>query len=305
MTNAKRLLVTGSSGMLGVDFCSELSRDYKITGFDLKEPPFKIEGVFDFLKIDLTDENRLAREIKGISPAFVIHLAANTDVDGCELDAQKAYLYNSETAKYIAEICRNNKTPLLFISTDFVFDGNNNRPYIETDETNPISVYGKSKLKGEEYIAEICDKYYIFRTAWLYGKWGRNFVKTIAAKAKTEKMLKIVDDQQGCPTYTKDLTFALAGFLKKLLLEGKHCDSGIFHLVNSGSCSWHEYAKIIVEWTKASAEVIPILSEELNRPARRPKWSVLDCTKFEEFSGLKLRNWRQALKSYLKEEGFF
>jgi dTDP-4-dehydrorhamnose reductase len=303
MANEKLLLVTGSSGMLGTDLCLQLSKSYKVVGFDINEPSFKKNKNFKFLKVDLTNRGNLNKEIQNINPFLIIHAAAYTDVDGCEINPDKAYLQNSLVTKWIAQICKDTKKRMIFISTDFVFDGCKDVAYKETDKPNPLSVYGKSKLKAEKYIRDICDKFYIFRTAWLFGKWGKNFIRTVIEKAKKGESLRIVDDQKGCPTYTKDLSFALARFID-IALKGKGCESGIFHTVNSGYCSWYEFAKVALKTIKARTKIIPITSCELTRPARRPKWSVLDCSKYENLTGIRLRQWREALSDYVKSENF-
>lgn len=303
MRSDKKIVVTGSSGMLGVDLCSELAQNYKVIGFDASVPPCEMKGDFEFFKIDLIHDEQTAEKIKEIIPGHVIHLAAYTDVDGCELNPEKASLYNAEIAKHIAAVCRKEKIGLVFISTDFVFDGEKRRPYKESDKTNPLSIYGRTKLEAEQYIKRTCGDFYIFRSAWLFGKYGKNFARTIAERARRGENLKVVNDQSGCPTYTKDLSLGLSKFMR-MVLDGQRFESGIFHLVNSGSCSWYEYAKVIVEEIGAGVEVTPISSEELNRPALRPKWSVLDCGKFEELTTVKLPHWKDSLVDYLKSEKF-
>ncbi len=296
----RKVLITGSSGMLGSDLCLKLAGDYKVIGFDIKQALSPAGKNFEFLEVDLTHKTRLQEEIDKVRPDFIIHAAAYTDVDGCELDPGKAYLYNSEATKWIAQICKDRGIGLVFISTDFVFDGRKNVAYKETDRPNPLSVYGKSKLKAEQNIKEICDIFYIFRSAWLFGKWGKNFVKTIVEKAKERQNLKVVDDQRGCPTYTKDLSFALCKFMH-IILEDRNCESGIFHVVNSGSTSWYDFAKIILSKIKAKVKIEPISSGQLTRPAPRPRWSVLDCSKFERLTGLELRPWKEALSDYISK----
>jgi len=294
----KKVLVTGSSGMLGNTFCAKLAENYEVVGFDIKQPPCGTEKNFEFLEVDLTDKAKLQKTIEAVNPDFLIHAAAFTDVDGCEKNPEKAFLYNSEVTEWIARICKDRKSGLLFISTDFVFDGGKNTPYVETDKTNPLSIYGKSKLRAEESISKICDRFYIVRSAWLFGEYGRNFVKTIIEKAKEGKVLRVVDDQHGCPTYTQDLSFALCEFMP-IALEGKACGNGIFHLVNSGHCSWYEFAKAIIHKTNIRVDIEPVTSREFARPAKRPEYSILNCAKFEAACGLKLRGWREALDDYI------
>jgi len=287
----KRILITGSSGMLGVDLSQELYHDYKVFGADiLRRASF---GVCGFYKLDITKKHNVSALIKNLNPDVVIHAAAWTDVDGCELDPKRAYRINSEGTKNVAHACKSIGATLIYISTDFVFDGRRKTPYKEADKTNPLNIYADSKLKGELAIKRILKKYLILRTGWLYGKHGKNFVDTIIAKAKKEKILKVVDDQVGSPTYTKDLAEAIRVLLKKSI------DRGIYHVSNSGSVSWYDYAKDILKLSKSQTIVAPISSKELDRPAKRPKMSVLDNAKFIKLTGHKMRNWQEALKDYV------
>jgi len=308
----RRVLITGSNGMLGVDLSWELNKDYEVIGVDfVMRLPYR--EVTDFYKLDITDRNSTAYVIKKARPDIVVHAAAYTDVDECELNPKKAYKVNSEGTKNVALACKAADVPLIYISTDFVFDGKKKKPYKETDKANPLSIYGDSKLKGEETIRDILKKYFILRTSWLYGKHGKNFVNTIIAKAKKEKMLKVVDDQAGSPTYTKDLAKAIHVLLNKVLsLFDVHRRDDmsfstttpqrwarVYHVSNSGSVSWFDYTKEILKLAKLKTKVIPISSKELARPAKRPAMSVLDNSKFAKFTGYKMRNWREALKEYV------
>jgi dTDP-4-dehydrorhamnose reductase len=302
----KRILITGSSGMLGVDLSQELYHDYKVFGADiLRRASF---GVCGFYKLDITKKQNVSDLIKSLSPDIVIHTAAWTDVDGCELDPKKAYKINSEGTKNVALACKSIGATLIYISTDFVFDGKRKTPYKEADKTNPLSVYADSKLKGELSIKRILKKYLILRTGWLYGKHGKNFVDTIIAKAKKEKILKVVNDQVGSPTYTKDLAEAIRALVFVIARsparggttkQSQKIGHGIYHISNSGSVSWYDYAKDILKLAKSQTTVSPISSKELDRPAKRPKMSVLDNAKFIKLTGHKMRHWQEALKEYI------
>ena len=228
MPQKNRILITGSSGMLGADLCQELEKDYEVYGADLvhrtsytcpPKPERRRRIVHRFIKGDITNRKSVANIVYRIKPDIVIHAAAWTDVDGCELNKKKAYKINSEGTKNVALACRTANAPLIYISTDFVFDGKKNRPYAEADRPNPISVYGGSKYKGEIYIKRILRRYYILRTSWLYGRNGRNFVDIIIDKAKKERALKVVNDQIGSPTYTKDLAKAIHAFLDRIFTK--------------------------------------------------------------------------------------
>lgn len=244
---------------------------------------------------DITDFNEMVGLLKRIKPDIVIHAAAYTDVDGCELNPDKAYQVNGEGTRNVAEACRNQKAFLVYLSTDFIFDGTKAGPYIEEDKPNPINIYGQSKLMGENFIKELLDDYLIIRTSWLFGKGGKNFVDTIMEKARIKKVFKVVNDQFGSPTYAVDLAEAIT----ELLLTS-NLQLATLNITNSGSCSRYELAREILR-IKGMEEVIlePATSEEISYPARRPKMSVLDNLRFEKIYGRKLASWQDALKRYL------
>ena len=307
-----KVLITGSSGMLGMDLAKELRKDYDVFGVDL---------VRSIYKADITNRQSIASVIKEVSPDIVIHTAALTDVDGCERDKKKAYRINSDGTKNVALACKSVGAVLVYISTDFVFDGKKKRPYLESDKTGPLGVYADSKLRGEAAVKKVLKKYFILRTSWLYGKNGKNFVAhkandrsrhkickanfvdTIVAKAKGLGCLKVVDDQVGSPTYTIDLAKAIHRLIDKASTQYARRDTqyGVYHITNLKSVSWYEYARTIVKLAKVRAEVLPISSDELDRPAKRPAMSVLDNSKFMRFTGYKMRDWKTALKEYLRK----
>lgn len=301
--------------MLGIDLSRELAADYDLAGLDVIRSP--LSSVHKFYKGNITDGKAVADMIEEARPDLVVHAAAWTDVDGCELDPDKAYAVNSEGTRSVALACKNAHAALIYISTDFVFDGRKKKPYRETDAVAPLGIYGDSKLKGERAVQETLEKYYILRTSWLYGKRGKNFVDTITARAKAGKALKVVDDQVGSPTYTKDLAKAIHALLNKiakgeglrakgegLRAEGQELRAkgyGIYHVSNSGKVSWFEYARQILKIVKSKAKVAPITSSELKRPAKRPAMSVMDNAKFRKFTGYRMRGWKAALKEYLSK----
>ncbi len=300
----KRILITGSGGMLGVDLSRELHKDYELIGVDLVTS--HKSQVTRSYKVDITDRNRVENIIEKVRPDVVIHAAAMTDVDGCELEPKKAYKINSEGTKNVASACKVIDAALIYISTDFVFNGKKKRPYKEGDKTGPLSIYADSKLKGEEAVRKILRKYFILRTSWLYGKHGRNFVDTILAKAKRVEVIRVVDDQIGSPTHTKDLSKAIHALLNRiksrragLNLPYGLSEFGIYHVSNSGSVSWFDYARYIFKLAGLKTKVLPISLRELARPAKRPSMSVLDNSKFIKFTGYRMRKWREALKEYI------
>ena len=182
MSKRNKILITGSSGMLGVDLSKELKEDYDVSGSDVVRRSSSV--VRNFYEGDITDKENISKILADVKPGIVIHSAAYTDVDGCELNKDRAYKINFEGTKNIAYACKEAETILIYISTDFVFDGKKKSPYTEEDKPNPLSIYGDSKLKGEDFIRKELKKYFILRTSWLYGRCGKNFVDTILAKAK-------------------------------------------------------------------------------------------------------------------------
>ncbi|MDD5429037.1 MAG: dTDP-4-dehydrorhamnose reductase, partial [Candidatus Omnitrophica bacterium] len=207
MLEKHKILIIGSGGMLGADLCEELGNGYDLVGSDLA--PAKRAGATNFIECDITDKGSVKDVIDKVKPQIVIHAAAWTDVDGCERDREKAYRINASGTENVAVACKNAGAILIYISTDFVFDGKKKEPYTEEDKTGPLNIYAASKLAGEEAVRKNLKEYFILRTSWLYGAGGKNFVDTIIAKAGTEKELKVVRDQSGSPTYTKDLACAI------------------------------------------------------------------------------------------------
>jgi len=300
MSKRYKILITGSSGMLGLDLCQELRSSYVVEGADIAA---SARQDVKFYRSDITDRDNIGGIVADARPNFVIHTAARTDVDGCESDKASAYRVNAKGAENVALACSKSGATMIYISTDFVFDGKQDRPYKETDPTAPLSIYGDSKLEGEKLVQKALKCHFILRTSWLYGANGKNFVDTIVAKAATEKALRIVDDQAGSPTYTKDLAKAIRRLLDEVTAHKSQAKGyGIYHISNSGKVSWYEYAKTIVKLAGRKTKVVPISSEELNRPAKRPAMSVLDNSKFFRFTGYRMRSWKAALKDYMSVE---
>ena len=242
-----KILITGSNGMLGHDLIEVLKDEHELVLTTSKT-------------LDITVEDKVMDFICDINPDVVINSAAYTDVDGCEENQDIAYGVNGDGVKNLALACKEVDCPLVHVSTDYIFNGKNTRPWVEDDEIGPISVYGKSKLKGEEAILEILDKFFIVRTAWLYGINGKNFPKTMLELAKNHSEITVVYDEVGTPTYTPDL----AGAISELIKTDYY---GIYHITNSGSCSWCEFAKYIFEVADADVKVIPVTASEFARPA--------------------------------------
>ena len=271
------ILVIGANGMLGHDLMKVLEGD--VRGLDLPD-------------IDITSLESVRRVLLTLKPKIVINAAAYTDVDGCETDVEQAMAVNGEGVGLLALTAREIGAKLVQISSDYVFDGSKGTPYREADPVGPLSVYGESKLAGE-LNAAMAPEYLIIRTQWLYGIHGKNFVETMLRLAGEKSELAIVDDQIGSPTWSYDLALSI-----KALLE-KGC-VGVYHAANSGYCSWKEFAEAIFEEAGLQVKVNSMTTQELNRPANRPLYSTLDCSKLTEDTGFRPQQWREALKSYLK-----
>jgi len=280
--------------MLGTALLRELRGPYDLFGTDVFRSQGSERRSQKYFSCDITNRKSVDVLFKKIRPDIVVHTAAWTDVDGCELNKDKAYAVNFYGVRNVALACKGIGAALIYISTDFVFDGKKRRSYKERDKTNPLSVYADSKLKGEAAVIKALKKYFILRSSWLYGKHGKNFVDTIIAKAKKDGVLKVVDDQAGSPTYTKDLARAI-----RVLIDKRTENFSIYHISNAGSVSWYEYAKAILKITGIKARVLPISSKELARPAERPAMSVMDNSKFEKVTGYRMRRWKSALQEYL------
>lgn len=277
-------LVTGASGMLGRDLCRALTQ----AGIHFIE--MDVEG------IDISSLSSVLEVFKTVKPGIVINVAAITDVDGCESTEELAFKVNAVGPENLAKAAKDFRSFLVHISTDYVFDGTKTEPYLEDDATNPIGVYGKSKLEGEIRIQKILPKNHcIIRTQWLYGAHGKNFVDTIIRAGAGNKILRIVNDQRGAPTYTVDLSDAI---VKLCRLKA----TGNFHITNSGSTTWSNFAAKILKLSGLNkVQIQEISTQDLGRPAPRPLYSVLDTSKFERLTGTRLRHWEDALEEYLSK----
>ncbi len=288
-----KILITGSSGMLGSALRQELVNAHEIMGLDVREA--QGSGLKGVIKCDITDQAEVSKAICEISPDLVIHAAAYTDVDECEIHPDRAYQINAAGARNVALACQKCEAAGVYISTDFVFDGRKAQSYLEQDEPHPLNVYGKSKLEGEKHFSSLLAKYFIVRSSWLFGQFGKNFVDTILKLAGEKEEIKVVNDQVGSPTYSKDLAEAIGNLIET-------SSYGIFHISNGGSCSWYEFARVILKCADLEdVAVRPITSGELDRPAKRPKMSILDNSHYIQTMGKPLRPWPEALREYLTE----
>lgn len=272
-----KILITGAGGMLGQSLSSCLeSREHQIKGFPKEQ-------------LDVTNYQQVMDTLTAEKPELVIHAAAYTKVDQAESEAELAYLINGYGTENIGVSCSKLDIPVLYVSTDYVFDGEQSRPYHPWDRTRPLSVYGKSKLAGERAIQHHLTKFYIVRTSWLYGPHGRNFVDTIRQMALDGKPLRVVSDQFGSPTCTLTLSETIAD-----LITTKRW--GVYHATDDGVTNWYEFAKAIVADLKVN--VTPIETKDMPRPATRPKYSVLDKTTLIHTIGREIVPWKEALSLY-------
>lgn len=246
-------------------------------------------------ELDITLEDEVSNFISRHKPDIIINCAAYTNVDKCETEREKAFALNALGPKYIAAAAKGCGARVIHISTDFVFDGNSNRPYTEEDQTNPLSEYGRTKLEGERNIQNHCNSYLIVRTSWLFGHHGINFAAKMLELAERNKELSIVTDEIGSPTYTADLAGALWTLIKQ------ECE-GIINISNNGSCSRYEWAEYIFETMGSKIKMNPIKSAEYKRPAKVPLNSTLNCQKFTTITGVSMRPWEEAVESYLKKQ---
>ncbi|KZE97369.1 dTDP-4-dehydrorhamnose reductase [Geobacillus stearothermophilus] len=275
-----KVVVTGAKGQLGTDLVHLLAdRGYEVYGYGREE-------------LDITNFDQVKQVIAEVRPDVVIHAAAYTKVDLAESEPDKAFLINAYGTRNVAVASETVGAKLVYISTDYVFDGKANVPYNEFAPTNPLSVYGKSKLAGEQFVRDLHSKFFIVRTSWVYGKHGNNFVKTMLKLAQERDQLMVVNDQVGCPTYTVDL----ANCILELLQTEKY---GIYHVSNSGYCSWYEFAKAIFEEAGIEVKVNPCTTKDFPRPAPRPAYSVFDHMALRLNGFNEMRNWREALKEFI------
>ncbi|MCP4649445.1 MAG: dTDP-4-dehydrorhamnose reductase [PVC group bacterium] len=293
----KKILITGINGMLGADLIKQLCNKYCIAGIDITSS--EKDGI-ECVLCDITDEQQVEDVFLRLAPWGVIHAAAYTNVDGCEQDTKKAYLINAEGTKNVATVCKKTGAKLIYISTDYVFDGKNTIPYKETDSPNPLNEYGRTKLAGEEFVRAYADEFLIVRTSWLFGLAGKNFVRTIIEKAGEVEQLKVVNDQTGSPTHTVSLAQAIDKLIDSVFLSGSETEHrDLFHVSNSGSCTWYEFAKKILELNELKTEIIPVDSSVVSRPAKRPHFSVIDNSYYQQITADELCSWQEALRCYL------
>lgn len=277
-----KVLVTGVRGQLGYDVVNELEkRGLEAIGVDIQE-------------MDITDEASVNSVIGEAAPDAVIHCAAYTAVDAAEDNVEICRKVNADGTQNIANMCKKLDIPMIYISTDYVFDGQGERPWLPDDERAPLNVYGQTKYEGELAVQNTLDKYFIVRIAWVFGVNGKNFIKTMLNLGKTRDHLTVVNDQFGSPTYTYDL----ARLLVDMIQTDKY---GIYHATNEGICTWYEFACEIFKQAGLNVSVAPVTADQYPAKAKRPSNSRMSKDKLEENGFEKLPTWQDALKRYLKE----
>jgi dTDP-4-dehydrorhamnose reductase len=289
------VLVTGAHGQLGTELCRLIRGRDAQAGSDLLD--FHEARLVAVAKqdLDITDARAVERFVVNGAFDLIINCAAYTDVDGCETNQEYAYAVNGDAPRHLARAAQRVGATLVHISTDYVFSGDNPTPRVEADSCEPQNIYGKSKLLGEQNVTQECDRYFIVRTAWLYGYSGRNFVKAILKRAREQGEIRVVNDQYGNPTFADDLAQALL----KLVQSSEY---GIYHCTNSGICSWFDFASAIVDGARIPCKKIPCSTDEFPRLARRPAYSVLDNTRLCATIEVKMRPWQDALADFLNHK---
>lgn len=275
-----KILITGGKGLVGKNLYEKLKEKFGVIALGKEE-------------LNVEEKEKVIKTIKEINPEIVIHCAAYTDVDGCETNIKKAYLTNAVGTYNISLISSDINCYLIYISTDFVFDGEKKTPYSEFDLPSPLSIYGKTKLAGEYYVSHLTKKFLIIRTSKIFGKNGKNFASRFPILLKEKKKFYLTTDIVNSPTYVKDLVNAIEFLIKKQVY-------GIINICNKGKCSWFEFGKKLIEITrKKDVEIFPVSFYEFKRKkALRPAYSVLDTTLLETF-GIKMPEWEYSLKKFI------
>lgn len=276
-----KVLVTGVKGQLGYDVVNELKkRGMEAVGVDIEE-------------MDITDAASVHEGITKASPDAVIHCAAYTAVDAAEDNVELCRRVNADGTANIAKACKKLDIKMIYISTDYVFDGQGKRPWEPDDERHPLNVYGQTKYEGELAVQNTLEKYFIVRIAWVFGVNGKNFVKTMLRLSENNRSIRVVNDQYGSPTYTYDL----ARLLVDMVLTDKY---GIYHATNEGICTWYEFACEIFKQAEIAMEVVPVSAAEYKAKAQRPENSRMNKDKLEKNGFQRLPSWQDALKRYME-----
>ena len=288
-----KILLTGSKGQLGREVVEAgIHSGLEIIPMDLPE-------------IDITDFENLAGIFSDLKPSIVINAAAYTAVDLAETQKNICFATNLDGPADLSRLCNNNKAHLVHISTDYVFDGRTNTPYREYDPVSPINVYGQSKAQGEKAVLAMNGRHIIIRTSWLYGRYGKNFVKTMLRMGQEKKSIDVVNDQYGCPTCAYDLSEAIIDIVRQIL-EGKSYTSGVYHYCGKGITTWYEFALSIFQIAtelglKEIPHLTPISTSQFPTAAKRPLYTALDCSQIEHTFGIRIKSWEKSLKKTIQQ----
>lgn len=290
---SRKVIVTGARGQLGTDLVALLSGSYEVVGVDIEE-------------VDIRDDSRVSHLLQSARPDIVLHAAAFTDVDACESDRETATAVNVEGTYNIARSCRDIGARMIYYSTDYVFSGDKSSPYVESDPTDPRTVYGMTKLEGERKVSEVLTDFAVLRIAWLYGAHGKNFVKTMVrlgeqqlqARERGEQVqpLKVVDDQRGNPTCTVEVALQTAKIIESDL-------TGVLHCTAEGETSWYGFARNLFEQLHMDIRLRPCATREFPRPAPRPARSSLENHRLKESGQNIMREYKAALAAFLVNHG--
>lgn len=284
----KEVVIVGSRGLLGKALFAEASKYFKTTGLTHDD-------------LDITDGNRVLEVLCSLKPEIILLTAAYTDVDGCEENPSLAYRVNVEGTRNVASAARQLGSTLIYFSTDCVFNGRRSVPYREDDETDPISVYGRTKLEGEKAVQTALAKYVIIRTVWLFGETQKGFVPAVLKAIEQKTPFRVVTDKIGSLTYAVDLSQAICQIMRLILAGQYDFQRGcVLHITNGGSCTWWEIGQFIIDYFKEDLELIPMVLSEFPFKAKRPPYSALANTRFEQITLRRLRPWPEALKEYLQ-----
>ncbi len=279
-----KALITGAGGMLANDLVPILSE----RGYEVLALPHD--------KLDKTDLGAIRATADGFQPELIVNCAAYNKVDDAENEEQQALMVNSFGVQNLCLVCQEIDIPLVHFSTDYVFDGTKEGPYTIYDEPNPLGTYGRSKLLGEKYVLWLLSKFYLIRTTWLFGTYGRNFIDNMLEIGQRQKKISVVNDQRGCPTWTRHLAEAVVDLLE----TGRY---GVYHITNSEPTTWFEFAREIFRLTGMDVELVPVTSDQFPTPAKRPLNSVLDPFPLPHLLGREMPSWREGLREHLKQKG--
>jgi len=298
------ILLTGAAGQLGSELHPMLSARGQLTATDRHKPA---NATGDWLELDIGDFGRLEDLLERLRPALIVNTAAYTAVDRAEADRQTAFDINAELPARLAAWAASNEARLLHYSTDYVFDGNIARPYLESDRPNPLNVYGESKLAGESAVAAAGCRHVTLRTSWVYSSHGRNFVLSMLDLARRGLSLNVVNDQRGCPTWARNLAHASISVIETWQAGAQGNTNGVYHYRDDTSLSWYGFAGAVFRRAvdagllKAAPSLTPVPSSEFPQPARRPGWSVLDTGKIDKVFGVRPAPFERALQTVIDE----